>query len=463
MQILTLVMASMISTHAIAQVKSTRLIIEESRRVLGDGIATDLKPKALEELYRQARVSSWGVKQGFKSGKTIILEQDYKVYPNLSNIPTNIKRKVVLNQSVHYGDVNDTECAVKILQEGTFDTNGGLLQGAGLTHHIEVPNCESNEIKNKTKQRASIVEIGIPYALPINQNFTQPALQASIPEIKPEAKKDCTMERNEKITSLYSSDVALKSLESELQNLKNENNANSINDEKIIANAQIELKNFPNISTSLNQIIAEVYKTRKCPTNEINSWNEFKNLSMNLYLSKEHEKIDMPQILQAEKNPAFWCGYNSSLKEWFTGIFNSKQDLKGIEYIDNLGNVATYTEAENRIYKLTKDLKGSSSYREGGTMGDMTFFKLSKGLYLMGAAKFQDKLKFEARGLYGNYIMFTDEFFEQATTPVIGSNPIQSNLINELTQKIEARKQELDRSVPPCEEKNQWLKPIQSP
>ena len=58
---------------------------------------------------------------------------------------------------------------------------------------------------------------------------------------------------------------------------------------------------------------------------------------------------------------------------------------------------------------------------------------------------------------------FTDEFFEQATTPVIGSNPIQSNVINELTQKIEARKQELDRSVPPCEEKNQWLKPIQSP
>ena len=378
----------MISTHTYAQVTKSPLLIEESRRVLGDGSATDLKPKALEELYRQARVSDWGVKQGFKSGKTILLEQEYVVFPFDSNTPTKIKRKVALNQSVHYGEARDTECAVKILQEGTFDPNGNLV-GPSITHHVEVPKCESE------KKQTPVAKVKVPMALPEQEKptpifspvkasttetpekvipvispvadpvvvKTQTPTPVPPPVILPEVKKDCSEERAAKVSALYSSDTALKSLETELANLKNQNSAaeNNASDTKIIQNAAMEIEKYPVLSASLNSIIAEVYKTHQCPTSNTEGWNEFKKVSMSLYQEKKHEKIDMPQIFQTQKKPAFWCGYNDARKKWFVGTMTSENKISYIEKTDKYTDI--YSETENKIYKLTSDSDGDSSYR----------------------------------------------------------------------------------------------------
>ena len=465
MNYLSLLLASMISTHTYAQVTKSPLLIEESRRVLGDGSATDLKPKALEELYHQARISDWGVKQGFKSGKTILLEQEYVVFPFDSNTPTKIKRKVALNQSVHYGEARDTECAVKILQEGTFDPNGNLV-GPSITHHVEVPKCEGE------KKQTPVAKVKVPMALPeqekvipVNAPAADPVVVKTQtlaptptptptpvppPVIIPEVKKDCSEERAAKVSALYSSDSALKSLETELANLKNQNSTaeSYSNDSAIIQNAAMEIEKSPTLSASLNSIIAEVYKTHQCPTNNTEGWNEFKNVSMSLYLGKEHENIDMPQIFQTQNKPAFFCGYNDSFKKWFVGTITSENKNSIIEKTDKYTNINS--EAENRVYKSTSSSQGYKSYRKGGISGDALFFKLATGIYLKSVAFTQNKKHIRNYGFYSNTLVFTEEFFSQPVAPVIGSVPDHSNLVNDLTQKIESRKQELDKSVPPC-------------
>ncbi len=479
MQILTLVLASMISTQSFAQAKSTPLIIEESSRVLGDGTATDLKPKALEELYRQARISDWGVKQGFKSGKTIILEQVYVVYPFDSLTPTKIKRKVALNQSIYYGDIKDTECAVKILQEGTFDPNGNLV-GASFTQHIEVPKCEGE------KKIISTARIKVPLALPEQENLTPifSPVKASVTEtpekiipvitpasetvatqtptptplprlITPEEKKDCSEERTAKVKSLYSSDSALQSLEAELQSLKYQNSTSGdiTNDSEIIQNVAKEIEKFPVLHENLNKIIAEVYKTHKCPINNVEGWDEFKNVSMRLYQKKEHKKIDMLKILASSNQSAFYCGYNDSYNNWHTGSEQLKNNTY-IQDIDTIDGESLYTKTEDDVYQLVFNSQGSQSYRNyEGTVGDGIYFKIANGIYLIGGAAIKNKKNLKKNGFYSNVLLFTNEFFGQSSTPIIGKSIDQTSLINQITQKIESRKQELDHSVPPCEDK----------
>ena len=59
---------------------------------------------------------------------------------------------------------------------------------------------------------------------------------------------------------------------------------------------------------------------------------------------------------------------------------------------------------------------------------------------------------------YGNALVFSEEFFAQPNAPTISSKSLEcfecrrSELVYELTKKTEARKLELDRSVPSCEE-----------
>ena len=306
-----------------AQGVITPLLIEQSSTVLGNGIATDLKPKALLGLYQEARKSSMAVSMARLQGRTIILDQDYIVYPSDSNTPTRVKRKVVLNQSIHYGDANDTECAVKILQEGSFDTSGRWL-GTSLTHHIEIPKCAAErkpiELIPSIKP-AGIVNEKSPIQLEkVNIHLApmkvpEVAINKPVhpgPIIIPEVKKDCATERKEKVSALYSSDAALKSLESELQNLKIKNSTigRNADDSTIIQNAAKAIEKYPKLSADLNTIIAKVFKTQKCPTSNTESWNKLKKVSMSLYKQGEHTKIDLIQTLQSQKKLMFWCGYN---------------------------------------------------------------------------------------------------------------------------------------------------------
>ncbi len=112
----SLFLANLLTTGAYAQVTSTPIILEESKQVLGKGASVDVSAAALLELYREARTSNFGVQLARHRKKTIILNQEYIVFSSTSNVPTQVKRKVILNQSVHYGEAKDTECAVKILQ-----------------------------------------------------------------------------------------------------------------------------------------------------------------------------------------------------------------------------------------------------------------------------------------------------------------------------------------------------------
>ena len=215
----------------------------------------------------------------------------------------------------------------------------------------------------------------------------------------------------------------------------------------------MEIEKYPVLSASLNSIIAEVYKTHQCPTSNTEGWNEFKKVSMSLYQEKKHEKIDMPQIFQTQKKPAFWCGYNDARKKWFVGTMTSENKISYIEKTDKYTDI--YSETENKIYKLTSDSDGDSSYRQGGKIGDAIFLKIAPGIYLSPAAYTQNKKHIQSYGFYSNTLVFTEELFSQPVAPVIGSVPDHSNLLNELTQKNESRKQELDKSVPPCEEKKE--------
>ncbi len=448
-----------------AQVLSNPLLIEQSSTVLGSGIATDLKPKAHLELYQEARKSSLAVSMARSQGRTIILDQDYTVYPSDSNTPTRVKRKVVLNQSVHYGESADTECAVKILQEGSFDTSGRWL-GTNLTHHLEIPHCPIDRKIIEAKQElkpAGLADVRSPIQLEqINIHLApkkKPAVSTQMPFhpapiIIPEVKKDCAKERKEKVAAIYSSDVALKSLESELQSLQNQNPNKQVTaeDSAILANAAKEIEKYPELSASLNQIIVDVYKTRKCPTNNVKGWNEFKNVSMSLYQGKEHEKIDMINILSKEKNPAFWCGYNDSDKTWYFGTQIAKNE-NHIESTDQFNTTALSVREDNQIFVFEKStIDDDKSYRVGGDLGDSMLFKIAPGVYLDGVAFTKNKEDMQEFGFYSNNLVFTEELFSQPSAPVISIIPVQSNLILELTQKIESRKQELDRSVPPCEE-----------
>ncbi len=251
-----------------AQGMSPPLVIEQSSKVLGSGVETDLKPKALLELYQEARKSSMAVSIARSQGRTILLDQDYIVYPSDSNTPTRIKRKVVLNQSAHYGEIEDTECAVRILQEGSFDTSGRWL-GASLTHQIEIPKCA---VDRKSIETALI----------------------NISEVK----KDCATVRSEKVSTLYSSDAALRSMEAEL--VKQSSTAAAA----ITESAAKEISKYPVLSASLIELIANVYKTHQCPTSNIEGWSEFKNVSKNLYSQEEHKKNDfLKELLSERKSP----------------------------------------------------------------------------------------------------------------------------------------------------------------
>ncbi len=101
------------------------------------------------------------------------------------------------------------------------------------------------------------------------------------------------------------------------------------------------------------------------------------------------------------------------------------------------------------------------SYREGGRLGDNVYFKIAPGIYLNGIAYTQNKNDLDSEnGFFANNLIFTEELFNQSSAPTILSMD-NGRLIFELTQKIETRKQELDRSVPPCEDnKNQTTIPL---
>ncbi len=162
--LLLILSTTIVANFSHAQEANTPLLIEESSKVLGAGSAVDLTPIALQTLYHEAIKSNFGVILAKHKGKTIILNQIYVVFSNDLGVPTQVKRKVILNQSEYFGEDKDTECAVKIIQEGSFEINGKWL--SGLTHHIELPNCPNEIPQNKqlplSKYSKSKVNTDIP-------------------------------------------------------------------------------------------------------------------------------------------------------------------------------------------------------------------------------------------------------------------------------------------------------------
>ena len=59
-----------LSSFAWAQLVISPVILSEKFKVLGDGEAFDLNPKALNDLYHEAKICNFGVKLAKSKGRT---------------------------------------------------------------------------------------------------------------------------------------------------------------------------------------------------------------------------------------------------------------------------------------------------------------------------------------------------------------------------------------------------------
>ncbi len=99
------------------------------------GIAIDLKEPVKLEL-RQESIHDYRVKLAAHQGYTVILNQDYLVFGE-SQYPTHVLRSSVIREGLNYG--TESDCAVTILQTGSFASDGNFL--ASLDDAIEIPHC----------------------------------------------------------------------------------------------------------------------------------------------------------------------------------------------------------------------------------------------------------------------------------------------------------------------------------
>ena len=129
--------------HSFSQEKTpiqTVKIIEESSHVLGSGLELSLTEKGEEYLHKQARLSIDWVRQVLHNNRSVYLTQELFIFKFDSNkSPTQLIRKSVLHQGVHFGKDGDEDCAVKIIQVASVHQNGSEI--GSLTHHIEIPHC----------------------------------------------------------------------------------------------------------------------------------------------------------------------------------------------------------------------------------------------------------------------------------------------------------------------------------
>ncbi len=471
-----------LSTSAWAQLVNPPVVISANFKVLGDGDAVDLNPKALAELYHQATIANFGVKLAKSKGRTVLLTQNYIVFHDESNVPTQVKREVILNASVNYGKEGDHDCAVKIIQEGSFTTNGNLL--SSLTHHIEIPHCEDNppRINYILKPEAVLVNKpinGRPLLATIIPLGAEPMVPYIIPEITvqtptptptlittptpsstpPLINKPCAEMRAENIAKQLSEDSVLKELEAKLAQLKNNNkNANGdLRDEQVKA-AALALSRYPQLSKSLNELIAEVYKTHRCPTKKAKRWVDFKNVAEELFDRNEHLSIKMDEVYQAQGKPTFFCGYNESQEIWYIGASESSQKGKISEkWLKPLD--LEYVESEPGIWNNISSSEGEKSYRDSLNKinkpefreGDDVYFKIADGVYLDSTAFTLERVEFLTDGFFANSILFTDEAFKAKVPPVISVTQSDLDESNVLDQ-IKARKNTIISSILPCEE-----------
>ncbi len=146
MFLLLQILITVFSSYSFSQVVGIKnpIILNETITppAYNSGAAVDLNEATKLELRRES-IRDFRVKLAAHKGYSVILNQDYLVFGD-SQYPTHVLRSSVIRAGVNYG--TELDCAVSILQTGSFSSDGRYL--SALDDHIEIPHCKSLSLKS---------------------------------------------------------------------------------------------------------------------------------------------------------------------------------------------------------------------------------------------------------------------------------------------------------------------------